>query len=225
MCFFNRIITDLDAPKGAHLMGPSEEGSLNIVTLLLTGRATSYLHNGVIYVGDEDHYVCSPLYFLFILKTETFVKFQALPQFGILARAPVGLLILENDKKLLMTSQIPGSRLKTPAFPIWIASCCNHYGVLFNSNRELLRNYHAEKRFELHYYTCAGCYISMSVDNRSQDESMDSGVPCGSNSSTGINASSKKDDVVATPLERLIHTKWSEAKITMKGPVPVTLPY
>lgn len=38
-------------------MGTSEEGSLNIVTLLLTGRATPYLHNGVIYVGDEDHYV------------------------------------------------------------------------------------------------------------------------------------------------------------------------
>lgn len=38
-------------------MGTHEEGSLNIVTLLLTGRATPYLHNGVIYVGDEDHYV------------------------------------------------------------------------------------------------------------------------------------------------------------------------
>uniref|UniRef100_A0A8D8F3Z6 Ubiquitin carboxyl-terminal hydrolase MINDY n=1 Tax=Culex pipiens TaxID=7175 RepID=A0A8D8F3Z6_CULPI len=48
---------DLDAPKGAHLMGPYEEGSLNIVTLMLTGRATPYLHNGVVYVGDEDHYV------------------------------------------------------------------------------------------------------------------------------------------------------------------------
>lgn len=40
-------------------MGPSEEGSLNIVTLLLAGRATPYLHNGVVYVGDEDHYVSS----------------------------------------------------------------------------------------------------------------------------------------------------------------------
>lgn len=38
-------------------MGPYEEGSLNIVTLMLTGRATPYLHNGVVYVGDEDHYV------------------------------------------------------------------------------------------------------------------------------------------------------------------------
>lgn len=53
----SRILTDLDAPKGAHLMGPHEEGSLNIVTLMLTGRATPYLHNGVVYVGDEDHYV------------------------------------------------------------------------------------------------------------------------------------------------------------------------
>lgn len=47
----------MDGPKGTHLMGTNEEGSLNIVTLLLTGRATPYLHNGVIYVGDEDHYV------------------------------------------------------------------------------------------------------------------------------------------------------------------------
>lgn len=50
----------MDAPKGAHLMGPHEEGSLNIVMLLLSGRATPYLHNGVIYVGDEDHYVSAP---------------------------------------------------------------------------------------------------------------------------------------------------------------------
>lgn len=42
-------------------MGPHEEGSLNIVMLLLSGRATPYLHNGVIYVGDEDHYVSAPI--------------------------------------------------------------------------------------------------------------------------------------------------------------------
>lgn len=70
----------MDAPKGAHLMGPHEEGSLNIVTLLLTGRATPYLHNGVIYVGDEDHY--------------------ALPQFGILARAPIGLFVLGSEAEI-----------------------------------------------------------------------------------------------------------------------------
>lgn len=75
--YYFRVITDLDGPKGVYLVGTNEEGSLNIVTLLLTGRATPYLHNGlhairctlsriliifilflgVIYVGDEDHYV------------------------------------------------------------------------------------------------------------------------------------------------------------------------
>lgn len=59
----SRVITDLDGPKGSYLMGTNEEGSLNIVTLLLTGRATPYLHNGVIYVGDEDHYVRILIYF------------------------------------------------------------------------------------------------------------------------------------------------------------------
>jgi hypothetical protein len=41
----------------AFLVTGCEEGSHCIVTLLLTGRATPYLHNGVVYVGDEDHYV------------------------------------------------------------------------------------------------------------------------------------------------------------------------
>ncbi len=36
----------------------NEEGSQCIVMLLLTGRASPFLHNGVVYVGDEDHYVC-----------------------------------------------------------------------------------------------------------------------------------------------------------------------
>lgn len=65
--YIRRVLTDLDAPKGAHLMGHNEEGSLNIVTLLLTGRSTPYLHNGVIYVGDEDHYVCILFSFEYII--------------------------------------------------------------------------------------------------------------------------------------------------------------
>lgn len=63
-------------------MGPSEEGSINIVTLLLTGRATPYLHNGVVYVGDEDHY--------------------AMPQFGILGRAAIGLLAVGSEAEIAM---------------------------------------------------------------------------------------------------------------------------
>jgi hypothetical protein len=51
-----RVKTDMDDEK-AFLVTGAEEGSHCIVTLLLTGRATPYLHNGVVYVGDEDHYV------------------------------------------------------------------------------------------------------------------------------------------------------------------------
>lgn len=100
---------------------------------------------------------------------------------------------------------------------------------MFNSNRELLRNYHAEKRFELHYYTCAGCHLVMSVDNRSQDEPSSAGGGGGSGNSGGGNQNSNsdanllRDDVVASPLERLIHTKWAEAKVTIKGPIPASM--
>ncbi|CAB3221156.1 unnamed protein product [Arctia plantaginis] len=121
---------DLDG-KLSHLVSAQVEGSINVVTLLLTGRATPYLHNGVLYVGDEDHY--------------------AMPQFGILSRSPVGLLVWyggEENAKAVINKQFPGSRLKTPALPIWVTSCSGHYGVLFNTNRELLRNYHAERRWQ-----------------------------------------------------------------------------
>lgn len=134
---------------------------------------------------------------------------QALPQFGILARSVIGLLILENESYASSTRQ-PGSRLKTPALPIWVSCCCGHYGVMFNSNRELLRNYHAEKRFELHYYTCAGNYMVMIIDNRSQFDN-------DSSSSGATNSNVSRDDGTTSLVTRLIHTKWADAKITIKG--------
>lgn len=175
------MIADLDAPKGANLVGPQEEGSLNVVTLLIAGRATPYLHNGVVYVGDEDHY--------------------AMPQYGILGRAQVGLLVYDGENEHLKgNSRQPGSRLKTPATPVWVTSMCGHYGVMFNSNRELLRNYHAEKRFELHYYTNAPAYISMTVNNQPQEEK---NAPKQEESEDG---DAKRDDS-STPIDKLIHCK------------------
>lgn len=60
------IKKDLDG-KLNYLLSANVEGSLNVVTLLLTGRATPYLHNGVVYVGDEDHYVCTVYLFAELL--------------------------------------------------------------------------------------------------------------------------------------------------------------
>lgn len=92
---------------------------------------------------------------------------------------------------------------------------------MYNSNRELLRNYHAEKRFELHYYTCAGNYLLMTIDNRSQD---DDGAYGGNASNSGNgSANASRDEGVASPITRLIHTKWADAKITFKGPTPSSL--
>ncbi|CAH0723010.1 unnamed protein product, partial [Brenthis ino] len=177
---------DLDG-KLTYLVSTQVEGSLNVTTLLLTGRATPYLHNGVQYVGDEDHY--------------------AMPQFGVLSRSSVGLLVWygnEENATKNISKQYPGSRLKTPALPIWVTSCSGHYGVLFNTNRELLRNYHAERRFDIHYYTCGGCHVLLNVDTRAQEET----------------AVMRNDDISATPLEKLIHTKWQDAKITWSGSAP-----
>lgn len=92
-----------------------------------------------------------------------------------------------------------------------------------------MRNYHAEKRFELHYYTCAGCYLAMTVDNRSQDDPNAGGSGVGVGGGSNLVASGDglmgRDDIVASPLERLIHTKWAEAKVTFKGPPPASLSY
>lgn len=65
----------------------------------------------------------------------------------------------------------------------------------------------------------------MTIDNRTLEsaDSMTSMNP--GNSSNGNSSNLTRDDIVATPLERLIHTKWAEAKISLKGPPPASLSY
>ncbi|KAH8360645.1 hypothetical protein KR200_011017, partial [Drosophila serrata] len=148
-----KVRTDLDCSKSSPLTSSNhEEGSLMIVTLLLTGRATPYIHNGVVNVGDESSY--------------------AVPQYGVLKRCMIGLLLwdIESASAAVNQSRQPGSRLKTPNYPIWITSCTGHYGVIFNKNPDLLRNYHAESRFDVNYYSCSGHQILMTIDNRTYNE-------------------------------------------------------
>lgn len=65
----------------------------------------------------------------------------------------------------------------------------------------------------------------MTIDNRTQENS-DSMTSMNSGNSSNANSGNvTRDDIVATPLERLIHTKWAEAKISMKGPPPASLSY
>lgn len=127
-------------------------------------------------------------------------------------------------------------RYGLPVVPDTLEYCLirigNYYEIITQKNGKSIREkssalsdtVYVIDRFELHYYTCAGCYLSMTIDNRTQDssDSMPSSMnPGNSNGNSG----STRDDIVATPLERLIHTKWSEAKISLKGPPPPSLSY
>ena len=131
----------------------------------------------------------------------------------------------------------PGSRLKTPNCPIWITLCAGHYGVMFNKNPDLLRNYHAESRFDLYYYSCSGREVAMTIDNRvyneqaigmldrqqsSTESSSLSGKPTKDESSAKDDA--KEEPTINTPLKKLVHTKWEEATIKFHVQ-PSTLSY
>lgn len=48
-------------------------------------------------------------------------------------------------------------------------------------------------RFDIHYYTCGGCNVLLNVDTRAHDD---------------VAGPLRTDDISATPLEKLIHTKY-----------------
>nr|XP_012229936.1 PREDICTED: protein FAM188B2 isoform X2 [Linepithema humile] len=185
----SKVQSDLEDPKASILGGCPEEGPISVIVLTLTGRVSPHLHNGVVHVGDENTY--------------------SLPQWGVLIRSEVGFLIHEGDNNL---SKQPGSRLKTPTLPIWLTLCLGHHGVLFNTNRELLRNYHAERRFEVQYFTCGGSHATLTVDTRANETS-------GKSDSATMEAM----DIATTPLEKLIrsnstlHQRWQDALIQWNG--------
>ncbi|XP_025196334.1 inactive ubiquitin carboxyl-terminal hydrolase MINDY-4B isoform X1 [Melanaphis sacchari] len=185
----SKIVSDLMDEK-VYLISSAEEGSICIVTLMLTGRATPNLHNGIVNIGDEQHY--------------------AIPHYGILARSEVGLLVhYEETSTPVQVTQIPGSRLKTPSYPIWITCAKGHYGILFNTNRELLRNHLAERRFPLTHYSCSGSENHATVDTRSHP-----------NEQTRMMKTT--DDINNTTsllllVECLIHTKWEGASVQWTG--------
>ncbi|XP_024879613.1 inactive ubiquitin carboxyl-terminal hydrolase MINDY-4B isoform X1 [Temnothorax curvispinosus] len=182
----SKVRNDLEDLKASILGGCSEEGPISVIVFVLTGRASPHLHNGVLHVGDENTY--------------------AVPQWGVLMRSEVGFLVHESDSNI---GKQPGSRLKTPSLPIWVTLCLGHHGVLFNTNRELLRNYHAERRFEIQYFTCGGSHATLTVDTRANETSG------GSDAATMETA-----DIAATPLEKLIRSN-AEFKVS---PLPLIVP-
>lgn len=74
-------------------------------------------------------------------------KKQVVTQVGVPVRSSIGLLIWMRTEEKTNEYNL-GSRLKTPLYPIWVTICSDHSGVLFSDDRELLRDYRSEIRFD-----------------------------------------------------------------------------
>ena len=88
------------------------------------------------------------------MYTIIYVFLKIVERVGVVGRNDIGMLLWEKNEELTEKWNL-GSRLKTPALPMWVTMVNGNYGVLFNPNRELMRSYHAENRFQLYYYADA----------------------------------------------------------------------
>ena len=113
-------------------MGDCTQAVLN---LIIIGKATPYLHNGCVNVENEE-------------------TGEVAERVGVEGRNEIGMLLFEKDDYSTEKWNL-GSRLKTPALPMWVTMVNGTYGVLFNPNKELMRSYHAENRFQLYQYSDA----------------------------------------------------------------------
>ncbi|XP_057379239.1 inactive ubiquitin carboxyl-terminal hydrolase MINDY-4B-like [Daphnia carinata] len=121
---------------------------------------------------------------------------------GVLIRSSIGLLVWMGNEAKTSTYNV-GSRLKTPTVPIWIVIASEQSGVLFGEDKVILRDHQAENRFQLYYHTSTFHQqnpMILKINNRSRDDSIiDAPVPT---------------------LEKLIRTKWGDARIDWGGVEP-----
>ena len=128
----SRLNEDLQDQVGNCFIDPMGECTQPVLSLIIIGRATPYLHNGAMVVDEE----------------------SAEERVGVVGRNDIGFLVWDQTELRTASLNI-GSRLKTPTLPIWVTNCNDQVGVLFNPNKELMRSHHAENRFQLYYYANA----------------------------------------------------------------------
>merc|ERR1719189_1214727 len=151
--------------------------------------ATPYLHNGDMQVELEE--------------TGEFVE-----RAGAIGRNDIGFLLWEKDQ--LRTEKWGlGSRMKTPTLPMWVTKVNGQIGVLFNPNKELMRSYHAENRFQLYYYADAEFKKEERKDTLL---TIDTRTKQGPREVVDDN-DDLDDDRKEPPLQLAIKTKWEGAEI------------
>ncbi|KAI9555732.1 hypothetical protein GHT06_018247 [Daphnia sinensis] len=165
------------------LINYSGDISFSALNLILSGRAASYLHNGTHIQEDKD-------------KT-------MIAQHGIHARSPIGLLLWMRTEEKTAAYKL-GSRLKTPVYPIWLIIASEQSGVLFSDDRDLLRDYRSEIRFELHYYTSSHNQL----------------IPAVLVVRTKLALEVSEEDLALPTLDKIIRTKWSGARVSWNGLTP-----
>ncbi|XP_023337706.1 inactive ubiquitin carboxyl-terminal hydrolase MINDY-4B isoform X2 [Eurytemora carolleeae] len=199
---------DLQSHSNDALITPDDNILLGLSNLMLTGVGTPYLHNGIMTADTDDATNIEEK------NGETGETEYGDGKVGISGRNDIGFLLWGNDEEHTMKYNL-GSRLKTPVLPIWVTFCSGQWGVLFNPNRDLMKSYQAENRFQLYYYsdtpTKEKKETVLTIDTRStkikQKMIIDSGVE-------------DFDEVEDDPLEKAIETKWEGATVDWGGIAP-----
>ena len=136
---------------------------------------------------------------------------------GITGRNEIGLLVWQTNEYLTNKLGL-GSRMKTPVLPIWVTCINDNWGVLFNPNRDLMKNYSAENRFQLYYYS--NCQIKevlkerretiLTIDTRGTR-------PKFSQEYKDNDPDNDDPEEDRDPLQTAVQTKWEGAMLDWQG--------
>ena len=132
----------------------------------------------------------------------------------------MGFLLWDISEEKTMDSNL-GSRLKTPVLPIWVTCINEQWGVLFNPNKDLMKSYSAENRWDLDTdFTISDptlsrfhlFYYSSTVVGKDPKDTLLIIDTRGVKVQTSDNLEDDYDDVEEDPLANAIQTKYKNLK-------------
>ena len=136
---------------------------------------------------------------------------------GIISRNEIGFLMWRTSKEATEKYAL-GSRYKTPVLPLWLTCINDNWGVLFNPNRDLMKSYSAENRFQLHYYS--NCVVKevlkekrdtiLTIDTRGNN-------PKDKNNFGDGDLDFEDGEEECDLLELAVQTKWEGANLDWQG--------
>ncbi|XP_062416921.1 inactive ubiquitin carboxyl-terminal hydrolase MINDY-4B [Pungitius pungitius] len=163
-----------------------------LLNLLLTGKASPNVFNGIQPLGEDGRPLERPLQ-------------------GLLSRGDVGYLHWSREQ--MERGRLPqvGSMLKTPRYPVWVCCINSSFSVLFGLNRSLLSDWRMEHRFHLFYFRGRSSQTTttrLTVDTHSHHWE------------APFRDSEENPETRSSSLEMTIRTKWDGAAIDWAGIVP-----